>query len=68
MVVSPEPYSGSSKLISIETEGNETRVTVAEPIHFDSNWVMYSKGIRLVDCKTGEVYPIQGADAGDGVE
>lgn len=64
VVVSPESYSGSSKLISIETEGNETRVTVAEPIHFDSNWVMYSKGIRLVDCKTGEVYPIQGLTRG----
>lgn len=64
VVVSPEPYSTQSKLISIETEGDETRVTVAEPIHFDSNWVMYSKGIRLVDCKTGEVYPIRGLTRG----
>ena len=64
VVVSPEPYSGQSKLISIETEGKETRVTVAEPIHFDSNWVMYGKGIRLIDCKAGEEYPIQGLTRG----
>ena len=64
VVVSTEPYGGKSKLISIETAGKETRVTVAEPIHFDRNWVMYGKGIRLVDCKTGEVYPIQGLTRG----
>lgn len=64
VVVSPEPYSGQSKLVSIETEGDETRVTVAEPIHFDSNWVMYSKGIRMIDCRTGEVYPIRGLTRG----
>lgn len=64
VVVSSEPYHGKSKLISIETQGNETRVTVAEPIHFNSNWVMFSRGIRLVDCKSGDVYPIQGLTRG----
>lgn len=41
---------------SIHNEGDETIVTFAHSIYFDSQWVTFSKGIILVDCESGDVY------------
>ena len=45
---------------SIHNEGDETIVTFAHSIYFDSQWVTFSKGIMVVDCETGDTYRTRG--------
>lgn len=48
------------KVYSIHDEGDETIVTFAHSIYFDSQWVTFSKGIVLVDTETGDTYKTRG--------
>ena len=41
------------RLYSIENDKDETKVTFLQPIYFDSQWLHYGKGFKLVDVKTG---------------
>ena len=44
------------KVYCLHDEGDETILTFAHSIYFDSQWVTFSKGIVIVDRKTGDEY------------
>ena len=44
------------RVYCLHDEGDETIVTFAQSIYFDSQWVTFSKGIVIVDRKTGDEY------------
>ena len=44
------------RVYCLHDEGDETIVTFAHSIYFDSQWVTFSKGIVIVDRKTGDEY------------
>ncbi|MBU3853981.1 MAG: hypothetical protein H9789_09270 [Candidatus Paraprevotella stercoravium] len=52
------------RLYSIENDKDETKVTFLQPIYFDSQWLHYGKGFKLVDVKTGDQYLSRGYDGG----
>lgn len=64
IVLSPTPVTSGPTIQRIETTNNETRVTVAVPIHWDRNWVSHSKGFCMVDSKRGKVYQIKSLTRG----
>jgi hypothetical protein len=58
VIVSSMPYKNSNdtKLISIERAKNETRVTVAVPIHFTGNWINTDSAFHMIDLQTKDRY------------
>ena len=44
------------RVYCLHDEGDETIVTFAQSIYYDSQWVTFSKGIVIVDRKTGDEY------------
>lgn len=57
---SSEKYDPSSlRIYSIEHRGKETVVTFIQPIYFDSQWVSFGYGFRLVDRKSGDIYMVR---------
>lgn len=52
------------RLYSIENDKDETKVTFLQPIYFDSQWLSYGRGFKLVDVKTGDQYLSRGYDGG----
>ena len=37
---------------------DKTLVVLSVPIHYDRNWLVINKGLCIVDCKTGDEYPV----------
>lgn len=65
VVVSLLPFDFNRTIVRyIETDKNETRVTIATPIYFESNWVQFDKGFCMVDRKTGDTYVIRSLTRG----
>lgn len=44
----------------IHNEGDETILTFSHSIYFDSQWVRFGKGLKIVDCATGDEYHVRG--------
>ncbi|MDE6452127.1 MAG: M56 family metallopeptidase [Odoribacter sp.] len=59
IVVSGLPFESQTIIKTIETDKQETRLTVVVPIYYESNWVQFNKGFCIEDCRTGEVYKIR---------
>lgn len=51
-------------LYSIEKRKKDTRVTFLVPIYFDSQWLHFSPGFKIVDKKSGDEYNVRGYDGG----
>lgn len=64
MVYSALPFERVTKIKSIVTDKDATRLTVAVPIYYDSNWVQFNRGFCIEDCRTGDVYEIQSVERG----
>lgn len=65
VVVSLLPFDGGqTRLRYIEVDKDETRVTIATPIFFDSNWVQFDHGFCIVDRETGDTYMIRSLTRG----
>lgn len=50
------------KLFSIEKLKNETKVTFLTPIYFDSQWLYFGRGYKIIDRDTGDEYLVRGYD------
>lgn len=48
----------------IETDKNETRVTLAVPVMSDHNWTLFNKGLCIVDSRNGDEYKIRSLTRG----
>ncbi|MEG0500048.1 MAG: M56 family metallopeptidase, partial [Rikenellaceae bacterium] len=57
-------YGGGSKLISVTKEGDETLVTFAMNAQYDPQWVRFSSGWVIRDCKTHQKYHIKRVERG----
>lgn len=68
IVLADEPYDHSKGtkpwIHSIEVRKHDTKVTFVQPIYWDSQWLYYSRGFKLVDRKTGDEYLVRGYDGG----
>lgn len=65
VVVSLLPFDrGRTRVRYIELDKDETRVTIATPIFFDSNWVQFDQGFCIVDRETGDTYMIRSLTRG----
>lgn len=64
IVYSALPFERGTKIRSIVTDKDATRLTVAVPIYYDSNWVQFNRGFCIEDCRTGDVYEIQSMERG----
>lgn len=53
-----------TRIYRIETDKNETRVTLAVPIVRDENWTLFDKGFCIVDCRNGDEYKIRSLTRG----
>ena len=51
-------FSGRTQIQKIETLPDKTLVVLSVPIHYDCNWLVINKGLCIVDCKTGDEYPV----------
>lgn len=51
-------------LYTIERRKNDTKVTFLQPIYFDSQWLHYSRGYKIVDRSSGDEYHVRGYDGG----
>lgn len=49
-------------LYSIERRKNETKVTFMQPIYWDSQWLYFSPGFKIVDKESGDEYNVRGYD------
>ncbi|WP_294479677.1 DUF2059 domain-containing protein [uncultured Bacteroides sp.] len=56
--------STTPTLYSIETREDDTKVTFLQPIYWDSQWLYFSPGYRIVDKKSGDEYVVRGYDGG----
>lgn len=57
--VSSRHNGGRTQIQKIETLPDKTLVVLSVPIHYDCNWLVINKGLCIVDCKTGDEYPVQ---------
>lgn len=66
--VSPIPYAremgNQPMLYAIEQRKNDTKVTFSNPIYFDSQWVTYGAGFKIIDKDSGDEYVVRGYDGG----
>jgi len=51
-------------LYSIERRKDDTKVTFIQPIYWDSQWLYYSPGFKIIDKKSGDEYNVRGYDGG----
>jgi len=60
-VISDIPFtiSNERKIVSIEKSLNETKVTIAIPIHNDQMWIYFSSGLTIVDKNTKDRYIVR---------
>lgn len=49
-------------LYSIEKRRKDTKVTFMQPIYFDSQWLYFSPGFKIIDKRTGDEYCVRGYD------
>lgn len=56
--------STSPILYSIERGKKETKVTFLQPIYFDSQWLHYGLGLKIIDRNSGDEYNVRGYDHG----
>ena len=56
--VSSRHNGGRTQIQKIETLPDKTLVVLSVPIHYDRNWLVINKGLCIVDCKTGDEYPV----------
>ena len=58
--VSDIPFDPSeTKVVRIEKNKNDTKVTLAIPIHFVENWVYFDRGFAIVDKRNQDRYMIR---------
>lgn len=67
IVVVPEKVykNGTSTapvLYSIERRRNDTKVTFMQPVYWDSQWLYFSPGFKIVDKESGDEYNVRGYD------
>jgi len=60
----PFAHSNDEKLVSIERNRNETKVTYAIPIFEKEWWIYLSNGLTIVDKKTKDRYVVRRAENG----
>lgn len=60
----PFPESNARKIVCIEKNKNETRVTYAIPIYEKEWWVYFSDGLTIVDKKTKDRYIVRKVENG----
>ena len=51
-------------LYTIERREDDTKVTFLQPIYFDSQWLHYSPGFKIIDKKSGDEYLVRGYAGG----
>lgn len=51
-------------LYAIERREDDTKVTFLQPIYFDSQWLHYSPGFKIIDKKSGDEYLVRGYAGG----
>lgn len=58
------PYIQGTRpcLYMIETTDKETKVTFLQSLYFDSQWIHYSRGFKIVDLDRGDQYLVRGYD------
>lgn len=64
VVLSALPKTDQTVITSIVNDKDETRVTLATPIHYDRNWVQFSKGFCIEDSRNGDIYKIRSLTRG----
>lgn len=65
VVVSLLPYRpGGTVIRYIEPGKEDTRVTVAVPVIYDSHWIQFDKGFCIVDRATGDAYMLRSMTRG----
>lgn len=66
VVVSGKTYengmSTTPSLYSIERRKKDTKVTFVQPIYWDSQWLYFSPGFKIIDKKSGDEYNVRGYD------
>jgi len=53
------PFESETKLVSIQKGKKETKVTLAIPMHSDSDWFRFDKGFTIIDKKTKDRYIVR---------
>lgn len=56
--------STTPSLYSIERRKNDTKVTFVQPVYWDSQWLYYSPGFKIIDKESGDEYNVRGYDGG----
>lgn len=56
--------STTPSLCSIERRKNDTKVTFMQPVYWDSQWLYYSPGFKIIDKESGDEYNVRGYDGG----
>lgn len=57
--VSSRHDGGRTRIQKIETLPDRTLVVLSIPVYHDRNWLVINKGLCMVDCKTGDEYPVR---------
>lgn len=65
VVVSFAPFrTGRTVIRYIEAGQEDTRVTIAVPVVYDSQWIQFDKGFCIVDQRTGDAYMLRSMTRG----
>ena len=56
--------STTPSLYSIERRKKDTKVTFVQPVYWDSQWLYYSPGFKIIDKESGDEYNVRGYDGG----
>ena len=56
--------STTPSLCSIERRKNDTKVTFMQPVYWDSQWLYFSPGFKIIDKESGDEYNVRGYDGG----
>ena len=64
VVLSRAPRKNNAYVRFIERSKEDTRVTLAIPIHFDRHWLQFEKGLSIVDEDSKDVYRIRSVTRG----
>jgi len=63
--ISPEPYQqGTMRLLYIDKQKEETRVTLVASIDFDSHWYLFEDDFSIIDKKSGDQYKLREIEGG----
>ena len=64
VVLSRAPRKNNAYVRFIERSKEDTRVTLAIPIHYDRHWLQFEKGLSIVDEDSKDVYRIRSVTRG----